>query len=189
MLLKKWILEDLSENESFNQFRGKKGIGAEHMIVCMVNRILKLLETTEGRAASSQYDWKNAYERQDPTKTIQKFITLRIRSSLIPVLIDFLSGRSMKLKFNGEQAGPFELTGGSPAGSFLGHLFYTTVCHDNTEQLDIEEEDKYQYIDDLTLLELIFMSNLLQEYDIRSHLASDIGLDQLCIRCFRKKVF
>ena len=50
------------------------------MIVCMVDRILKLLETTEGRAAvvSSQYDWRNAFERQDPTKTIQKVITLRI---------------------------------------------------------------------------------------------------------------
>ena len=78
--MKKWILEDLSENKSFSQFGGKKGIGAEHMIVCMVDRILKLLETTEGRAAviSSQYDWRNAFERQDPTKTIQKVITLRI---------------------------------------------------------------------------------------------------------------
>ena len=80
------------------------------MIVCMMDRILKLLETTEGRAAviSSQYDWSNAYERQNPSKTIQKFISLRIRSSLIPILIDFLGGRSMKVKFNGVQAGPFE---------------------------------------------------------------------------------
>ena len=178
--LKKWILEDLLDSESFSQFGGKKGIGAEHMIVCMVDRILKLLETTEGKAAviSSQYDWSNAFERQDPSKTIQKFIAMRIRSSLIPILIDFLSGRSMKIKFNGEQAGPFELVGGSPAGSFLGQLCYTTGCHDNTEALDIEEDDKYQYIDDLTLLELIMMADLLQVYDFRSHVASDIALDQ-----------
>jgi hypothetical protein len=178
--LKKWILEDLTENENFSQFGGKKGIGAEHMIVCMVDRILKLLETTEGRAAviSSQYDWSNAYERQNPSKTIQKFISLRICSSLIPILIDFLSGRSMKVKFNGEQAGPFELVGGSPAGSYLGQLCYTTGCYDNTATLDIEEDDKYQYIDDLTLLELTFMADLLLDYNFRSHIASDIGLDQ-----------
>ena len=30
--LKKWILEDLAKNESFSQFGGKKGVGAEHMI-------------------------------------------------------------------------------------------------------------------------------------------------------------
>ena len=76
--LKKWILEDIAENVSFSQFGGKKDIGAEHMIVCMVDRILKLLDTPETRIAviSSQYDWANAYDRQDPSKTIQKFISL-----------------------------------------------------------------------------------------------------------------
>ena len=114
--LKTWILEDIMKNESFSQFGGKKGIGTEHMIVCMVDRILKLLDTPEGKAlvTSSHYDWANAYDRQDPTKTVQKFILMGIRSALIPVLIDFLSMRSMKVKFNGKQAGPFELIGGSP---------------------------------------------------------------------------
>lgn len=117
--LKKWILEDFSERESFSQFGGTKGIGVEHMIVCMVDRILKLLETLEGKAAvlSSQYNWSNAFECQDPTITIQKFIRMNIWSSLIPILIDFMCGRSMQIKFNGEQAGPFNLVGGSPAGS------------------------------------------------------------------------
>ena len=79
------------------------------MIVCMVDRILKLLDTSEGRKAviSSQYDWANAFDRQDPTKTIQKLISMNIRSSLIPILIDFLSGRSMQIKFNSEQSGPY----------------------------------------------------------------------------------
>ena len=114
--LKKWILDDISKSESFSQFGGKKGIGAEHMLVCMVDRILKLLDTREGRALviSSQNDWANAFDRQDPTKKVQKFIWMEIRPSLIPVLIDFLSGRSMEIKYNGKQAGPFKLVGGSP---------------------------------------------------------------------------
>ena len=54
----KIILEDMLDSDSFSQFGGKKVIGAEHMLVCMVDRIFKLLETREGRAAviSSQYD-------------------------------------------------------------------------------------------------------------------------------------
>ena len=62
--LKTWNLEDLSENERFSQFGGKSGVGAEHMVVRMVDRILIVLETTQGRAAviSSQYDWQNAYD-------------------------------------------------------------------------------------------------------------------------------
>jgi hypothetical protein len=178
--LKKWILDDISENESFRQFGGKKGIGAEHMLVCMVDRILKLLDTAEGRALviRSQYDWSNAFDRQDPTKTVQKFIAMGIRPSLIPVLIDFLSGRSMHIKYNGKQAGPFKLVGGSPQGSFLGQLAYTTGSYDNTEQLNIEEEDKFQYIDDLDLLELIILTDVLIQYDFRAHVASDIAIGQ-----------
>ena len=106
IFLKTWILEDISKNDSFNKFWGEKGIGAEHMIVFMVDRILKLLDTPEGKALviSSHYDWANAYDRQDPTKTVQKFILMGIRSALIPVLIDFLSMRSMKVKFNGKKS-------------------------------------------------------------------------------------
>ena len=74
--LKTWILEDLSKSESFSQFGGKSGIGAEHMLVCMVDRILKLLDTPKGRAAviSSQYNWQNAYDRQDPTKPYKNLL-------------------------------------------------------------------------------------------------------------------
>ena len=146
----------------------------------MIDRVLKLLDTPEGRALviRSQYDWSGAFDRQDPTKTVKKFILMGIRSPLIPVLIDFLSGRSMKLKYNGKQAGPWKLTGGSPQGSFLGQMCYTTGSHDNTEQLDIDEDDKFQYIDDLDLLELIILTDVLIEYNFRAHVASDIGIGQ-----------
>ena len=84
----------------------------------------------------------------------------------------------MKVKFNGKQAGPFELVGGSPQGSIIGQLAYTSGSHDNTEQLNIQEEDKFQYIDDLDLLELIFLGDVLVQYNFRAHVASDIGVGQ-----------
>ena len=96
----------------------------------------------------------------------------------MPVLIDFLSGRSMQIKFNGKIAGPFELVGGSPQGSFLGGLCYSTGSNDNTDAIAVEEEDKYQYVDDLNLLELIIMSDVLIQYNFRAHVASDIAIGQ-----------
>ena len=133
----------------------------------MVDRILKLLDTTKGQAAviSSQYNWINAFNRQDPTKIIHKFITMNLRPPLILILIDFLSQISMYIKINHEQARPFKLAGGLPDGSLLGQLCYATGCHDNTEHINIGEEDKYQYIDDLNLLELIFMADLITIQD------------------------
>ena len=84
------------------------------MLVCMVDGILKLLDTPEGHALviSTQYDWSNAFDRQDPTKTVKKIIMMGVRPSLVPVLIDFLSDRSMQIKFNGKTAGPSDLVWG-----------------------------------------------------------------------------
>ena len=84
----------------------------------------------------------------------------------------------MRLKYNGKEAGPWQLVGGSPQGSFLGQQAYTSGCHDNTDQLDIQEENKFQYIDDLDLLELLILTDVLIEYDFRAHVASDIAIGQ-----------
>ena len=45
--LKDWIIDDISGNIDVGQFGGMKGSGKEHMLVCMVDRILKLLESRE----------------------------------------------------------------------------------------------------------------------------------------------
>ena len=46
--------------------------------------------------------------------------------------------------------------------------------HDNTDIINISEE----YIDDLNLLELIFMADLLIHYNFPAHVGSDVGIDQ-----------
>ena len=38
--LKEWIMEDVSRNIDVGQFGGLSGVGTEHMIVCLLNRIL-----------------------------------------------------------------------------------------------------------------------------------------------------
>ena len=84
----------------------------------------------------------------------------------------------MQIKFNRKIAGPFELTGGSPQGSFLGGISYSTGSHDNIEALGVEDDDKYEYVDDLTLLELIIMTHILIQYNFRAHIESDIAIGQ-----------
>ena len=43
----------------------------------------------------------------------------------------------------------------------------------------LEDEDKYKFCNDLTILELVMMGGLLAEYNFATHVASDIGTDQL----------
>ena len=95
-------MEDISPNLDIGQFGGQPGIGTEHMIVCMLDRILKLLDRNNDRSAiiMAGLDWSAAFDRQDPTIAIKKFIKLGVRPSLIPLLSSYLTDRRMKVKFN-----------------------------------------------------------------------------------------
>ena len=66
--------------------------------------------------------------------------------------------------------------GGSPQGSLLGGTQYIVGSNDVAE--DVEVEDKYQYFDDIEIIDIILLSQLLVDYDFRSHVASDIGCHQ-----------
>ena len=39
---KVWVMEDVSVNIGIGQYGGQPGMGTEHMIVCLLNRILQL---------------------------------------------------------------------------------------------------------------------------------------------------
>ena len=76
--LKDWIMEDVSEKIDIGQFGGISGTGTEHLIVCLVDRVLKLLDRNTDRLADMMagLDWSAAFDRQDPTLAIKKFIKL-----------------------------------------------------------------------------------------------------------------
>lgn len=79
--LKDWIIEDVWGKISTSQYAGKSGTGTEHMIVCFVDRIKKILDKTMGPAAviAAQADWAAAFDRIDPTLAKTKFINLQLR--------------------------------------------------------------------------------------------------------------
>ena len=41
----------------------------------------------------------------------------------------------------------------------------------------VEEEDKFKYVDDLSILEFVCLAGLLCEYNFKLHVASDVGID------------
>ena len=171
-------MEDIGANLDIGQFGGQKGTGTEHMIICLVDRILKLLDQNPDRSAviATYLDWASAFDRQDPTIAIRKFIQLGVRPSLIPLLISYLSGRRMKVKFNGEESDFLDLIGGGPQGTLIGQLEYLVLSNDNADW--VQSQDRYKYIDDLTLLQLVCLAGLLIEYNFEGHVASDIGIGQ-----------
>ena len=110
--IKDWILEDISTKLDIGQFGGQKGLGTEHMMVCFVGRIPKLLDSNSDKSAviATSLDWAAAFDRQDPTLAISKFIKLGVR----PALTSYLTEKKMQVKFNGELSDFLILVGGGP---------------------------------------------------------------------------
>ena len=171
-------MEDVSQNIDIGQYGGLPGIGTEHMIVCMLDKIKKLLDRNTERSAVMMtcLDWSAAFDRQDPTLAVMKFIKLGVRPSLIPLLASYLSDRTMKVKFNGELSEFLALVGGGPQGTLLGQIEYLVQSNDNADI--VPPDERFKYIDDLSVLQLICLSGLLTDYDFHQHVASDVGIDQ-----------
>ena len=74
--LKDWIMEDVCDNIDIGQYGGQPGIGTEHMIVCLIDRVLQLLDTYPDKSAviAANLDWSAAFDQQDPTLGIDKLI-------------------------------------------------------------------------------------------------------------------
>ena len=83
----------------------------------------------------------------------------------------------MKVKFNGEESDLVALIGGGPQDTLLGQLEYLVLSNDNAYM--ISPSDRYKYVDDLTILQLICLSGLHQEFVFTEQVASDLGVGQL----------
>ena len=82
----------------------------------------------------------------------------------------------MKVKWNGETSGVRTLNGGGPQGGLMGILEYLSQTNDNVNF--IPEEDRFKFIDDLSLLEIINLISLgLSSYNCRLHVPSDINIE------------
>ena len=151
------------------------------MIVCLVNRVLQLLETYRDNSAviAATVDWAAAFDRQDPTLAIKGFIQIGVRSALIPILISYLDDRKMKVKFNDEVSDVLTLIGGGPQGTLIGQIMYLVQTNNNADCVD--PEDRLKYIDDLSILQIVCLAGLLTQYNFHEHVASDVGTDQLFI--------
>ena len=59
--------------------------------------------------------------------------------------------------------------------SLIGGIEYLVNSNDNADFVD--EDEKFKYVDDLSVLEFVCLAGLLCEYNFRLHVASDIAID------------
>ena len=91
----------------------------------------------------------------------------------------------MSVRFNNEASEILTLIGGGPQGILLGGLEYIVLGNDNSDCVD--SKDRFKYIDDFSILQLIFLSGLLVEHEFMQRIPSDIGADVKYLELFNSK--
>ena len=174
-------MEDILPQIDPSQYGNQRGTSTEHLMVRLMDQILKLLDNNNNRSAviASLVDWASAFDRQDPTLAIEKFIKMGVRPSLIPVLASYLTDRQMQVRFNNTYSGTYRLPGGGPQGTLIGLIEYFVQSNDNADCVDVAQ--RFKFVDDLTVLELVMLGGLLTEYNFKLHVASDVGVDELYV--------
>ena len=69
-------------------------------------------------------DWASAFDRQDATLDIKKFLSMGIRAEIVPILASCLTGREMQVKYNEKYSSTYWLPGGGPQGTLIGLIEY-----------------------------------------------------------------
>ena len=177
-ILKDWIIADIDSKLDKSQYGNRKGTGTEHMLVNFMDKLLKLLDQNANKSAvlATLVDWSSAFDRQDSTLAIEKFLKLGVRGSIVPILVSYLSGRKMQVRFNNTYSEIYDLPGGGAQGTLLGVIQYLVQSNDNADCID--STLRFKYVDDLSFLELFLFQCLVSDYDFTSHVANDIGIDE-----------
>ena len=65
---------------------------------------------------------------------------------------------------------------GGPQGALIGGIEYLAQNNDNADC--VPAENRFKFIDDLSIVQMICLSGLFLDYNFHQHVASDIAVDQ-----------
>ena len=181
----KYLIRDMKGSLDKSQYANQKGLSINHYLVKLVDRVLGALDGSskgENTAVIATYlDWSKAFDRQDPTALeIKSFQDNGVRPCLIPLLMSFFEGRSMRVKWHGVMSESKQLPGGGPQGTSLGIWSYLSQTNDNPEQAP--EEDIYKFVDDKSLVEVIDFQKIgIASHNFRDRVPSNVPTSNIVI--------
>ena len=175
------MISDMKPTSDPSQYGNEKGIGTQHYLIKMLDRILTCLDTNNNKEAyaviAELIDRNQAFDRQCPKLGIEAFISSGVRKSLLPILINYFQDRKMKVKWHDKLSSVRCMPGGGPQGCHMGQLEYSAQSNDSGSCVDTQ--DRFKFVDDMSLLELINLITCgIASYNFWNHVASDIAINQ-----------
>ena len=172
-----WLLEAIGDKMDFRQYGGTKGNSISHYLIEFINFILYQQKKEATAVLACLVDFLKAFNRQDHTVLVTKLSDMGVPGWLLRLVIAFLQGRTMKVKYRGKYSKLFSLPGGGPQGSLLGLFLFLVLINDAgfqgqvnnaaeliTKKKCIEELNviHMKYVDDLAIAEAINMNKQLE---------------------------
>ena len=117
-----------------NQYGGNKGCGAEHMVVEIWDRILRVLDGGDKAACLLGIDYEKAFNRMDHGHCLRQLQKLGASEGSLRMVTSFLENRRMAITIDDEYCGFRDITRGSPQGSVLGCLLYCVTTQNLTDR-------------------------------------------------------
>ena len=101
-------------------------MSTSHYMIKLVHEILQALDGNSkgdvNAVIATFYDWSKAFDMQDHQLGIESFIKCGVRSSLLPILVNYLQNRRMTVKYRTGVSTEKPLPGGGAQGTLLGPI-------------------------------------------------------------------
>ena len=123
--LSDWLLPIVTPYLDPANCGGLEGTSSSHYMIRLLHFIHSTVDKTEPHAVvMALIDLSKAFNRVDHLLVIQDLHDMRVPPWLLRILISYLTGRTMKLRFKGAMSSPKSLPGSAPQGVFLGCFFF-----------------------------------------------------------------
>ena len=135
-----------------SQYANQKDLSLQHYLIKMINKILTETDNNSkgeiNAVLATLYDWKEAFPRQCPKLGVEAFMKCGVRPSLIPLIINYLQDKTMRVKWHGHISDERKLNGGGPQGATFGIWEY--LAQSNNSADCVKPENRFKFVDDLT---------------------------------------
>ena len=146
-ILVDWLMPYVERFLSPDQMGGRKGCSTNHYLAKLVDFIYAEIDSGkpgDRRAVSTlAVDLSKAFNRLEHGKLLSMLYDMGVPTCALRLLKSYLTGRRMRVHFNGAVSGEYELWGGGPQGGLLTVLLFnlysnwiTDVCQPGTSQAD-----------------------------------------------------